>query len=613
MYVPDTHYGVFAPNISNEHSDTLMFERILAGPKPWYFGHVQLPGGTENLGKEGFGLAWRHASLSGARKRRETGERPGELPMDVRFDRDDDDRDQPAAPVVGTLMQIQSFERLKDGGLTLVVQAVERLAVLDAKQEVPYSIATVALLPDDEACAAHEDKARSGVEYYLESRARTALGNNNQNPFRSSHSNEDGGGTSKCPSREEEFLVSTLARAAAVAESERWRAFEFGLYERSAADQDVPPIAHFDRFALPEKYRTLGTSLELDMHSTSSADHSPPVWSDEWVKHVLDTVRDTARLYEGGPGVSDEVAPTAAKIQPSFSSASSSSIPVNNNPFRSVSPTSSSSYGVGAPVQQKTKVAVAGPTDVRTDLLQAKLLSTLPPSKLHADAVFLLEYRIWCAIDTMLRLLGELQPSEKSTSTSKSGDSFPLADGKTFPLPLQLLSLVPARPPMSLISVEKGLVEPPTSLSPATATPVGGGAASKDDSASGGSKVEAVWPVGFYFHLIANQMLDRGVGVKSQMRMEFVSVGGLEVEPSDPNDPEEEKCYPPLRRARRLSFVAAALLDGFDENASGASRNNPRQRLLEITSTDGRLQIILKRIDTINRILRNHVDTRKRR
>mgnify|MGYP004118858439 FL=1 len=62
-----------------------------------------------------------------------------------------------------------------------------------------------------------------------------------------------------------------------------------------------------------------------------------------------------------------------------------------------------------------------------------------------------------------------------------------------------------------------------------------------------------------------------------------------------------------------MSFVAAALLDGFDENASGASRNNPRQRLLEITSTDGRLQIILKRIDTINRILRNHVDTRKRR
>ena len=106
-------------------------------------------------------------------------------------------------------------------------------------------------------------------------------------------------------------------------------------------------------------------------------------------------------------------------------------------------------------------------------------------------------------------------------------------------------------------------------------------------------------------------MLDRGVGVESQVRTEFVSVGDLEVEPSDPNDPEEEKCYPSLRRARRLSFVAAALLDGFDENASGGLRNNPRQRLLEITSTDGRLQIILKRMDTVNRILRNHVDARK--
>ena len=36
---------------------THMFEKIVRGPEPWYFGHVFLPGGTPNLGKkEEYGL-----------------------------------------------------------------------------------------------------------------------------------------------------------------------------------------------------------------------------------------------------------------------------------------------------------------------------------------------------------------------------------------------------------------------------------------------------------------------------------------------------------------------------------------------------------------------------
>ena len=29
---------------------TYMFEQMMAGPKPWRFGHVHLPGGSTNLG-----------------------------------------------------------------------------------------------------------------------------------------------------------------------------------------------------------------------------------------------------------------------------------------------------------------------------------------------------------------------------------------------------------------------------------------------------------------------------------------------------------------------------------------------------------------------------------
>ena len=72
--------------------------------------------------------------------------------MDVRFDRDDDDRDVPAAPVVGSLMQISAAERREDGRLALAVQAGERLVVLGSpKQETPYTVVSGALLPDDAA------------------------------------------------------------------------------------------------------------------------------------------------------------------------------------------------------------------------------------------------------------------------------------------------------------------------------------------------------------------------------------------------------------------------------------------------------------------------------
>lgn len=62
---------------------THMFERVMAGPKPWLFGHLHLPGGTANLGKPGTGLDWRTSSNLGEKKDH--------------------------APVIGTLMQVLHF------------------------------------------------------------------------------------------------------------------------------------------------------------------------------------------------------------------------------------------------------------------------------------------------------------------------------------------------------------------------------------------------------------------------------------------------------------------------------------------------------------------------
>ena len=145
----------------------------------------------------------------------------------------------------------------------------------------------------------------------------------------------------------------------------------------------------------------------------------------------------------------------------------------------------------------------------------------------------------------------------------------------------------------------------------------GGGGGGDDGSKARG--VAAAWPVGFYFHSVAADMAARGAGVGTRTVSEFVAVDseGGGVVPSDPLDDAEDKAYPPLRRARRLSFVAAALLDGLTPSgqpggggATIAGRSNPRQRLLETASTDGRLQIILKRFETINRVLRGYVDAK---
>ncbi|KAL3906506.1 MAG: hypothetical protein SGILL_009243, partial [Bacillariaceae sp.] len=127
-------------NCLNVHEGqyTHLFETVLRHPKPWYFGHLHLPGGFKmtRTGESPFLLkSWRD-----------------EIQDEQRFS-------QPVrSAVVGCLMQITDYRRLEDGRLCLFVQALDRFVVDKVVQEFPYSIANVQMLPDEEEMPLVDDE-----------------------------------------------------------------------------------------------------------------------------------------------------------------------------------------------------------------------------------------------------------------------------------------------------------------------------------------------------------------------------------------------------------------------------------------------------------------------
>lgn len=71
-----------------------MFERVLAGPKPFLYGHLYTPGGSESLGRPEYAL------------------HPGTQ-----------------APLVGTLMHVLAHDRLPDGRIIIIACGVGRFKV----------------------------------------------------------------------------------------------------------------------------------------------------------------------------------------------------------------------------------------------------------------------------------------------------------------------------------------------------------------------------------------------------------------------------------------------------------------------------------------------------
>jgi Lon protease-like protein len=119
-------------NCLNVHEGqyTHMFETILNGPKPWYVGHLHLPGGFKmaRTGQRRFDLkSWRD-----------------EIQDKPRY------QETERSAVVGTLMRITDYRRLEDGRLCLLVHDLERFVVDKVVQSFPYSVADVQILPDRE-------------------------------------------------------------------------------------------------------------------------------------------------------------------------------------------------------------------------------------------------------------------------------------------------------------------------------------------------------------------------------------------------------------------------------------------------------------------------------
>ncbi len=106
-----------------------MFEQILSGPKPWYFGHLHLPGGTKpaTMGEARFELKdWQQ-----------------EIVDEARFDK----KEHSAA--LGALLRVTDYGRLvEDGRLMLLVHVLERFDVNKVVQPSPHGVAHVQILPD---------------------------------------------------------------------------------------------------------------------------------------------------------------------------------------------------------------------------------------------------------------------------------------------------------------------------------------------------------------------------------------------------------------------------------------------------------------------------------
>mmetsp|Transcript_15126 Transcript_15126/g.17396 ORF Transcript_15126/g.17396 Transcript_15126/m.17396 type:complete len:532 (-) Transcript_15126:96-1691(-) len=120
---------------------THMFESIIrSNPdrKSWYVGHLFLPGGSKTLDSKTDDSNSGNFRLSGWKDAKK---------LSI-FD--DSGGITQRSAVIGTLLRIVDFRRMNDGKLLLLVQALERFVVVRARQETPFSIADVQIIPDEE-------------------------------------------------------------------------------------------------------------------------------------------------------------------------------------------------------------------------------------------------------------------------------------------------------------------------------------------------------------------------------------------------------------------------------------------------------------------------------
>lgn len=137
-------------NVLNVHVAhyTNMFQKILySDSEVKYFGHIYLPGGSDNLDNPDYKMDVDQVKVGGVRDKG-TGSNTTSS---------SNNKGKGGAALIGVLMQIADYKQLEDGRFVMIVQALERFRVVEVQRHgSPYAIATVEILPDTEVMEAFE-------------------------------------------------------------------------------------------------------------------------------------------------------------------------------------------------------------------------------------------------------------------------------------------------------------------------------------------------------------------------------------------------------------------------------------------------------------------------
>jgi len=346
-----------------------MFHSILSGPAPWHFAHVHLPSSS-------------YASESSEE------EDDDEKPIDhVQSYSDIQGELKAGGPLYGTLLRItdRRFQD-EDGRIVLAVQAIDRIRI-DSVASVPgtYLCTDAQLSPEDELMRMYFDKALLSSASYL-----------------SSHSSDDASEDYDSEALSCPLAVSGAARAAASADTTRVRRFEY------------LPIFLEEKPKRPSSANTLRAKPE-DSNATKKikdAIHKQGNAKKEEISGpdyipVVQLVNYDAFAYSS-LGNSDLVTSQALKTY--------------WGQLAKEKAVDSSSIGSNS---EQEDLFGSSSADTPSFFLPEPSSSLSGPHR-SAEAVEVMEYHIWRALDEMIRLLS-------------------MATASTVPLPSQLLGLLPER------------------------------------------------------------------------------------------------------------------------------------------------------------------------
>lgn len=165
----------------NEAMYTNMFEEMIRShPKPWYVGHLHLPGGSDSLRKVRHNTqdsynyelhSWHDEEsvdnhqhrlndfLDTNYKANDNYRSAYDNSKNPQSSHDEADDDSHHSAALGTLLRITDYRRLDDGKIVLFVQSLYRFVVDEVIQTFPYGIANIQIVPDYEELLNVEEMA----------------------------------------------------------------------------------------------------------------------------------------------------------------------------------------------------------------------------------------------------------------------------------------------------------------------------------------------------------------------------------------------------------------------------------------------------------------------